>query len=39
MGYCVLPSGEISYASQGLVLNEVQWPFGLELTEDRPEPP
>jgi len=39
MGYCALPSGVISYASQGLVPVEMQWPFGLNLVPDRPPLP
>lgn len=39
MGYCTLPSGEISYSGVGLVPWDMRWPFGLNLTEDRPPPP
>jgi len=39
MGYCALPSGEISYSGRGLVPIAMQWPFGLTLSPTRPPPP
>lgn len=39
MGYCLLPSGVISYNGLFFVPHNTRWPFGLTLSPTRPPPP